>query len=478
VVDGLDADGSACTHPDGTSWHCPLGAIAPGEARSVRMRLHGTAPATVTVSATAEAGDDGYAPNNSTGVQLRIDNAVDVGILMASGGSGVEDQDIQGQVSLRSGGRNPAQGATLDVELNAAGTLGAAWIHEGADCALLSATHARCALPAMARDSQVYVNYRATFAEPGTYDVNFTLNVPGDSAPQNDTLTRAVLVRPYNDIGVAGTLDLTELVTGESREQTFVVTSGRRALASAHFVAPNYLPGLKVTAIRASAGECRVDPDAGGVCDFPDLAPDSKLSVTVTWHAVAASQAQVATVSVSSPGDVVVENNQVTGSAEVLDATDLELRVDASRAGAAGAMLEFPPISVINGGERAVGTRLEISLPAQVSLISVSAANAICSGTSLLRCDFSDLDANSTSTVNISVRAVERGNYVSSLQLTSINDSNPANDQREVQLQISGSASAAAVNSGNSGGGGSFEWLSLALLGALLCHRLVRISQA
>jgi hypothetical protein len=141
-------------------------------------------------------------------------------------------------------------------------------------------------------------------------------------------------------------------------------------------------------------------------------------------------------------------------------------------------MLEFPPISVINGGERAVGTRLEISLPAQVSLVSVSAANAICSGTSLLRCDFSDLDANSTSTVNISVRAMERGNYVSSLQLTSINDSNPANDQREVQLQISGSASAAAVNSGNSGGGGGFEWLSLALLGALLCHRLVRISQA
>ena len=153
----------------------------------------------------------------------------------------------------------------------------------------------------MARDSQLYVNYQARFAEPGTYDVKFTLTVPGDSAPQNDTLTRAVLVRPYNDIGVAGTLDLTEFVTGESREQTFVVTSGRRALASARFVAPHYLPGLEVTAIRASSGACRVDPDAGGVCDFKDLAPDSKLSVTVTWHALAAGPAQDAAVSVSSP---------------------------------------------------------------------------------------------------------------------------------------------------------------------------------
>ena len=176
---------------------------------------------------------------------------------------------------------------------------------------------------------------------------------------------------------------------------------------------------------------------------------------------------------------MVVENDQVIGRAEVLGATDVELRVAASRAGASGAMLEFPPISVINGGERAVGTRLEISLPAQVTLVSVSAANAICSGTTLLRCDFADLDANSTSTVNLSACAPwnEATTSVRSSSLR-INDSNSANDAGEVQLQISGSASAAAVNGGTSGGGGSLEWLSLALLAGLMCHRLVRISQA
>jgi hypothetical protein len=94
--------------------------------------------------------------------------------------------------------------------------------------------------------------------------------------------------------------------------------------------------------------------------------------------------------------------------------------------------------------------------------VSVSAANAICSGTTLLRCDFAALEANSTSTVNISVRAGARGRYASSLKLTSINDTNPANDSRQVMFEISAAATPAAPATG--GGGGRFEWLSLLLL--------------
>ena len=79
----------------------------------------------------AEAANDGYGPNNSADVQLRIDNIVDLAVLVASGGSGVEDQDIEGQVTLRSGGRESAAHATLDIELHAAGTLRSARIHHG-----------------------------------------------------------------------------------------------------------------------------------------------------------------------------------------------------------------------------------------------------------------------------------------------------------------------------------------------------------
>ena len=119
--------------------------------------------------------------------------------------------------------------------------------------------------------------------------------------------------------------------------------------------------------------------------------------------------------------------------------TDLELRVAAAASATAGATFDFPAISVVNGAEKAFGTRLEVTLPAEVTLVSLSASNAICSGTAVLRCDFDEIDALGTATVNLTVRASQRGTHMSSLKLTSANDTNPANDSREVAVEISGS---------------------------------------
>ena len=72
-------------------------------------------------------------------------------------------------------------------------------------------------------------------------------------------------------------------------------------------------------------------------------------------------------------------------------------------------------------------------------------------------------------------RRAQRGNYLSTLKLSSLNDSNPANDSREVALEIAGGTSAAAVQGARSaaggGGGGGLEWLSLALLAGVACLR-------
>ncbi|HET9862890.1 MAG TPA: M12 family metallo-peptidase [Steroidobacteraceae bacterium] len=476
ALESIAAEDAACTATEAGTWRCDLGSLAPGAARLLRARVLGLQSATAAVRALAETAADGYSPNNSADVQFSIDNAIDVAVLMASGGVGIEDQDIEGQVSLTSGGRDAATSGTLDLELNAAGVLRAVRLHNGADCELLSLHKARCALPVLARGATLYVDYTAQFADPGAYDVKFTVQVPGDTASGNDTLTRPVLVRPNNDIGVAGTIDLGAMLVGDTRETTFAVAVGQRALDSARFTARHHLPGLRVDAVRASAGECRVDEEAGAVCDFTALAAGARLSVTLTWRAESALDQDVA-VSVSTPGDVVSANNEVRGRAEVLAPTDLELRVGAMQGGARGATLEFPPISVVNGDQKAVGARLEVTLPGGFTLLNVSAANAICSGTALLRCDFAELDANSTSTVHLTVRASESGSYVSSLKLTSLNDLNPHNDSRDIELQISGAGGSGAA-SAKAGGGGRFEWLGLALLGWLVWRRPRRACRA
>jgi hypothetical protein len=252
------------------------------------------------------------------------------------------------------------------------------------------------------------------------------------------------------------------------------VTTGHRPLAAGRFLARHFAPGVEVTAIRAGSGNCYVTPEIGGVCDFTDLPGDASLSVTVTWRAREAAPEQDVSVTVSTAGDVAPGNNGLVGRAEVLGPTDLELRVGAATGATPGVIFSFPAISVVNGSERAVGAKLEVTLPAGVVLVDVSAANAICSGDSVLRCDFGDLDAHSTSTVNLNLRASARGSYVSALKLTSVNDTNPANDTSEVTLSISGGG-AVAESQESGGGGGSLEWLSLALLLLLARNRLAPV---
>jgi hypothetical protein len=279
-----------------------------------------------------------------------------------------------------------------------------------------------------------------------------------------------VLVRPFYDIAVAGSLDLPRLAGGERRVQTFTVTTGRRGLATARFIAGNYLPALVVDSISATDGVCAVDGVAGGACDFTGLAADSNLTVTVGYRVGEGTHVEDVAVSVATPGDVATGNDTIWGRIETFGATDLELRVGASVGGPAMTTLTFPQINVVNGGQTAVNARLEITLPAQVSLVSISASNAICSGSAVLRCDFADLDANSTSAVNLSVRGTSNGSFVTSLKLSSGNDPNTANDARDVAIEISNIRSAAQAQA-KSGGGGRMEWFGVALLLLLVMRR-------
>jgi hypothetical protein len=477
-VDSIDAAGSACVSTDSLIWRCTLGVIAPGASRVVRLRAHTTGPVTGDLIGIAVAADDGYMANNNAVVPLRIDHLVDVSVNLGSGGAGLEDTPFEGQVGLRSNGRQPATGATLDIDLHSAGTLRSAAIHNGAACTLLSLQRARCTLPVMARNAQVFVDYSAEFAEPGNYDVTFTVAAPGDTAPDNDTLRRGIVVRPYNDIAVTGSLDLAGLFGGQSREATFTVTTDRRALPSARFQASQVPPGLSVQSISASIGQtevgtCRIDAELGGICDFTDLPPYASVSVRVTYLALQGSWSLDPVVFVSATGDVVSSNNAITAHVETHAATDLELRVDGSLAGRPSAALSFPLISVVNGAEEAFGARLDVTLPPQVTLVSVSASSATCSGTSVLRCDFTDLPPGATATVALIVRATANGSFVSAVRLSASNDSNPANDTRDVAVDIAGVSVAPVSESSAAGkGGGRIEFWMLGLLALLAGRRL------
>ena len=292
--------------------------LAPGATHLVRLRVSGSRAGVADISAMAEAADDGYAANNFASVQLRIDNPVDLGVLLASGGSGIEGADFQGEVTLSSGGREPAVGATLDIELHAAGVLRAAAIHDGADCELLTPQRARCALPVLSRGTQLYVKYRANFAEPGAYDVRFTLHTPGDTAAANDSLTRAdsraALQRHFRV-----RRSRSDTPDGRRDARVDLRRAYRAARAHQRAIRGASLPARHSASrpFAPSSGDCQVDAGAGATCEFANLAADSERTVTVGWHAEAAAEADVS-VDVSTTGDVAMGNNTVRGRAEVI----------------------------------------------------------------------------------------------------------------------------------------------------------------
>jgi hypothetical protein len=471
-VDAIDAGGAACVHPSDYVWRCALGALAPGESRPVTLRFHATAPTTGDISAVAVTSDDGYLANNSSAVPLRIDHLYDLGVSLASGGSGIEDTLIEGQVALASNGRQGVVGGTLDVILDPAGTLISVTLPHGRACALISEDRARCTLPTLARGATLFIDYTAEFAEPGTYEVTFQVAAPGDSAPANDALTRPVLVRPWYDVSVAGSLDMPGLFGEQRRVQSFTVRTDRRALATARLLASHAAPALRVEAISAGVGDCRVDDELGGVCDFTDLPADSSVAVSISYLALDGSSIVEPAVSVSTPGDVRSSNDRVVGHVETLGSTDLELRVDGSLGGPRATSLNFPTIEVVNGNNRAMTPRLEVVLPPGVNVADVSASEGICSGSSTLRCDFDTLAPFARASVTLSVRASTDGNFVSNVKVSALNDVNPANDAREVAVEIGGTNVQASNGPGTGkGGGGRMEWLALALLGLLVARK-------
>jgi hypothetical protein len=86
-----------------------------------------------------------------------------------------------------------------------------------------------------------------------------------------------------------------------------------------------------------------------------------------------------------------------------------------------------------------------------------------------LRCDFATLEPFAEASVSLNVRASVDGNFTAKVKVVAANDSNSANDARDVAMAINGAA--VSASNGPQGGGGRVEWLALAFLALLLLRK-------
>ena len=196
--------------------------------------------------ATADAADDGYAANDSAAVHFASTTRSTSACCSHRAASASKVSYLRRSVTLlrtaasrRSARRSRSRSATPRACC-------AAHIHDGDACELLTPQRARCALPALSRGS----NSTWTTARNSPSRVPTMSGSPCTrpaTRPHNDTLTRAILVRPYNDIAVSGDVDLTLLYgrrdpRGDLRRD---VPGGARSAVRASW-RRHYLPGMRV----------------------------------------------------------------------------------------------------------------------------------------------------------------------------------------------------------------------------------------
>jgi hypothetical protein len=136
---------------------------------------------------------------------------------MASGGSGLEDSCSRAR--CRCVERSAAgQRRRADIELHSAGALrSAAFTARPLHGARRPARPLRAA--SLARNAQPSWIQRGLRGS-GHLRHHVHGPTPGDTAPGNDTLTRAIIVRPFNDIAVSGGLEMGDVYGGQTRTKT------------------------------------------------------------------------------------------------------------------------------------------------------------------------------------------------------------------------------------------------------------------
>jgi uncharacterized repeat protein (TIGR01451 family)/fimbrial isopeptide formation D2 family protein len=217
-----------------------------------------------------------------------------------------------------------------------------------------------------------------------------------------------------------------------------VVNAGPNAAANAVFTDP--LPGgTTFLSLNSPGGWSCTTPGVGAVgtisCTNPSFAAGTAtftLQVTVDAGLAAHSQLRNVATITSSSGDPNPGNNQDDEPTLIAAAGDADLEVtktDSPDPVTVGQNVTYT-ITVRNHGPAATDATVTETLPASLSLVSVTPSSGSCSGTGPVTCTFAGMAAGATETITVVAAATQAGTWVNAVTVSgTAPDPNPANDQ-------------------------------------------------
>jgi hypothetical protein len=469
---------------------CSLGNLPAGATRTVRVQFRAPFATVTTISANlynatgSQLDLDGL--NNYAQVRVQARFQADALVLLSSGWA-LEGVETPMAVTIRAYGYEAAHNVVAVVEVPAALRITAASFNSAIPhtwiCTLETAQRARCTTPTFGPDATQELLYTVISDTPGTYNGQVTVSADDDGNPTNNTANAELQIAAYTDVAMSGLSGHLLFQVGQSREFQLTLTSGRRPVPNVIVRAPNPKPYLELESITSPGIACTIETTQG-TCNFGTVPANASIPITVRYRGMQDyhQNNSVLEAAVFTSNDVNYENNHTRAEWEVGTPTDLAIATATHSATATvGGTLAFPQITITNGASSAFEPLVEITIPSFLSIGTISASNAICTGTSLLQCRYGTLAPGASVTITLSLNALAVGSQSVPVRVTSSSDNNSSNDAIAVDLTVSSAAVTPPVTppapspSGGGGGGGRFEWLALGFLALLSANRTRRL---
>ena len=485
-IDSVTIGGVACLPAPVNFYQCAVGGMPAGEIREIRIEGRGVALGTYGFNLRAGAAQQDNLNNDQLARGVTVMHPVDVEVSNVSTSGGTESIAFQSTALISSNGRLPVTSSRITVSVPAQVRIVSHFL-DGVSCTLVDAQHLECPVSFESAGTRRFLYWNVISDVPGAHTATVSVSTPGDAVAANDSRTLVLNVSSIVDIGVNEFTVPAYLLADRDHEVPATVVTGMNDVpnASLRIVAQ---VGAQVRAVTAGGFSCVRESDQRMNCPLGTLAARTTLPVVVTLAARGASSTALLTIAAESPADNNASNNTRNAQFRFVDAGDLRVNVAATSVAAIqNVTFAHPRISIRRTGP-AVEGRLNITLPAGLAVNSLSAGVGLCTGTTQIQCTLpSSWPEDQALEFDLTLTPGAVGNFTTQVSVTSVNDTNPANDTTSVAVTVTAPAPpvtppvnppatppSGGGSAGGGGGGGRFEWLALAFLAGVVAQRARR----
>jgi hypothetical protein len=486
AVSSVTVGGNACTRLANWHYDCSVGTMAAGEVLPVAIKgiATGLGESRFQLNSFATVNDDSSNDQVYRGWVVRY--GLDASVTDGSEPSSVEGQESLGSFAVWSNGTQATSNAVLNLALPPQTHLTRIFVREPSttSCSIVDPQHLRCTFNIPPLSSYQLVQYGMVGDVTGVYQGSATIALAGDENPNNDTVQWPITVNAAIDAGVRSSLVVPQFVIA-GHDLTFPVTvfTGSRPVSGVS-LRLNAQQNSEIASVSTSAGSCtRIDAHQF-TCALGNLAGGSTVDVNAVITAASALGTGFFSAGVSATGDNIPNNNQITANFSTAPLGDARVEVAAtSFTATAGTAFALPSITLWHQGEIVHG-KLRITLPAGVSIASMSGSVFACSGTTALECELPAFWPEYQSIqVDFNLLASAASSFVVTARVTALNDFANSNDEASIAVTVNAAQTVPPANppanpppsggggSSGGGGGGRIEWPVALLLGVLLIRR-------